>query len=94
MSLTLAEIRKIVKPRHNGPGMSSIEIIDSWAEYESGPSAGERPLEYLCYEIESIDPETGEHRHYYKALKFVRIIRLPKGAKQSTALMDMHTQCP
>ena len=92
MSLTLAEIRKIVKPRHNGPGMSSIEIIDSWAEYESGPSAGERPLEYLCYEIESIDPETGEHRHYYKALKFVRIIRLPKGAKQSTALMDMHTQ--
>ena len=92
MSLSLAEIRKIVKPRHSGPGMSSIEIIDSWAEYESGPSAGERPLEYLCYEIESIDPETGEHRHYYKALKFVRIIRLPKGAKQSTALMDMHTQ--
>ena len=51
MSLSLAEIRKIVKPRKSGPGTSSIEIIDSWAEYEYGPTAGERPLEYLCYEI-------------------------------------------
>ena len=92
MSLSMTQIRNIINPRNRRDFSSTIRIVDSWTEYENGANANERALEYLCYEIDSIDPETGEPRHYYKALKFVRIIRLPKGAKQSTALMDMHAQ--
>lgn len=67
---------------------------DSWAEYDEASSKAvhERPLHYLCYVIECINPDTGEKLHFFKAIKFLRVIRLPKGAKQSTSLMDMHTQ--
>ena len=67
---------------------------DSWAEYDEASSKAvhERPLHYLCYEIECINPDTGEKLHFFKVIKFLRVIRLPKGAKQSTSLMDMHTQ--
>ena len=46
----------------------------------------------MCFEIETIDPETGKKHNFYKAIKFLRIRRLPKNAKQSTAFMDMQTQ--
>jgi len=39
-----------------------------------------------------MNPETGEKMHFFKAIKFLRVIRLPKGAKQSTSLMDMHAE--
>ena len=39
-----------------------------------------------------MNPDTGEHMHCYKAIKFARVIRLPASAKQSTAFMDMQEQ--
>ena len=92
--LSYQEIKQILKPKLSGMPVDDFRLIDSWVEYENNVKAParERPLRFLCYEIETINPDTGEKLHFFKALKFVRIIRLPKGAKQSTALMDMHSQ--
>lgn len=79
-----------------GPRTSAddIRIIDSWAEYREGDRCPveERKLEYLCYEMEVMNPDTGERKKIFKALCFARVIRLPKDAKQSLSLMDMQEQ--
>uniref|UniRef100_UPI0026DCEAC1 serine-rich protein n=1 Tax=Lachnoclostridium phocaeense TaxID=1871021 RepID=UPI0026DCEAC1 len=49
-------------------------------------------LEYLCYELEVMNPDTGERTHFYKAIKLARVIRVPANAKQSTSFMDMQMQ--
>ena len=88
------EIKQILKPYQSGVPTDDFRIRDSWAEYDeaSFKAVHERPLHYLCYDIECINPDTGEKLHFFKVIKFLRVIRLPKGAKQSTSLMDMHTQ--
>lgn len=90
--LTPSDIRRILRNDRNSMPVDDFRIIDSWAEYKNGKSEKERPLDFLCYEIEVVNPETGETQHLYKALKFLRIKRLPYDAKQSTSLMDMHEQ--
>lgn len=50
-----------------------------------------KTLNYMIYELEILD-DTGQLRHVYKAIKFVRIIRLPKSAKESSSLMKVHNQ--
>lgn len=64
-----------------------VRILRSYIDYKDNG----KTLDYMIYEIEMLD-KTGELRHFYKALKFIRIIRLPKSAKQSTSFMDMHAQ--
>lgn len=92
--LSYHEIKQILRPYQTSTPTDDFRIRDSWAEYDetSSKAVHERPLKYLCYEIECINPDTGEKLHFFKAIKFLRVIRLPKGAKQSTSLMDMHTQ--
>lgn len=93
MAVSLYDIRRILNPAKKQSPTSTLKIVDSWTEYnEKKGSTNDRPLNYLCYEMESIDPETGERFHYYKAIRFARVIRIPKSAKQSTSLMDMHSQ--
>ena len=94
MKLTPYDIRRILRSSRANAPVDDFRLIDSWAEYEedAGVSENERPLEYLCYEIAVVDPETGESSRVFKALKFARVLRLPKDAKQSTSLMDMHSQ--
>ena len=65
-----------------------FRIRDNWVEY----SAKKANLRYLCYEIEVVNPETGEQTIAFKAIKLMRIIRLPKSAKQSVSLMSMQQQ--
>lgn len=90
------DIKRILNPRKDAiTPTDDFRIIDSWTEYDNNNKSGRintRPLRYLCYELESIDPDSGEKIHYYKAIRFARVIRLPKSAKQSTALMDMQSQ--
>ena len=92
--LSYHEIKQILRPHCSTVPADDFRLRDSWAEYDEASSKAvhERPLKYLCYEIECINPETGEKLHFFKAVKFLRVIRLPKGVKQSTSLMDMHTQ--
>lgn len=90
--LTPADIRRILKNDKADMPVDDFRLIDSWAEYKDAKTENERPLDYLCYEIEVINPETGQTQHLFKALKFLRIRRLPKDAKQSTAFMDMQQQ--
>lgn len=92
--LSYHEIKQILRPYQTSVPTDDFRIRDSWAEYDetSSKAVHERPLKYLCYEIECVNPDTGEKLHFFKAIKFLRVIRLPKGAKQSTSLMDMHTQ--
>lgn len=92
--LSLYEIKNILSPRRNDDPEDDFRIIQSWAEYDENSSKTPecRNLEYLCYEIEILNPDTGKSQHIYKAIKFARVIRLPANAKQSTALMDMQEQ--
>ena len=91
--LSIREIKQIINSEETSLPADDLRILDSWAEYEEkSKSVDERPLKYLCYELQAINPDTGEEHHIFKALKFARVIRLPKAAKQSTSLMDMHTQ--
>ena len=81
--LDLARILSKSKPGYE----DDLKILRNWAEY----SEDRTKMEYLMYELEMED-STGRVTHFYKAIKFLRIIRLPKSAKQSKSLMDMHSQ--
>lgn len=92
--LSLFEIKKILTPVHNAVPEDDFRVIQSWAEYDeqSSKSPEQRNLKYLCYELEVMNPDTGERTHFFKAIRFARVIRLPANAKQSTAFMDMQEQ--
>ena len=90
--LSTIDIKKILRNSKGNMPADDFRLINSWAEYKANPNANERKLDYLCYEIEVINPATGETRHLYKALKLLRVTRLPRSAKESLSLMDMHSQ--
>lgn len=90
--LSPLDIRKILRNNRNNMPSDDFRLIDSWCEYKDNKQDNERDLDYMCYEMEVINPETGEKKHLYKALKMFRIIRLPRDAKESTAFMDMQEQ--
>ncbi len=92
--LSMFEIKKLLTPDKDSTPEDDFRVIQSWAEYDdsSSKTPEHRNLEYLCYELEIMNPDTGERMHCYKAIKFARVIRLPASAKQSTAFMDMQEQ--
>lgn len=92
--LSLYEMKKLLSPYKSSVPTDDFRVIQSWAEYDDSSSKSPecRNLEYLCYELEVMNPDTGERTHFYKAIKFARIIRLPANAKQSTSFMDMQQQ--
>lgn len=94
MGLSYYDIKNIIRGKHVAvTPADDFRIIDSYAIYkDSNKKVANQPLDYLCYELESINPETGEKLHFFKALKFARVIRLPKSAKQSTSFMDIQQQ--
>ena len=92
MGLTAYDIKRILRPKKDDSVADDFRMIDSWPIFEDGKDVNKRNLKYLCYELETINPDTGEKYHFYKAIKFCRVIRLPKDAKQSTSFMDKHAQ--
>jgi hypothetical protein len=92
--ITSADIRRIITSRQHIEPSDDFRIIDSWTEYSSGGSkpVPEQTVDYICFELEVADPVTGEKSHIFKAIQFCRVRRLPKSAKESRSLMDMHTQ--
>ena len=81
--LDLARILSKSKPGYD----DDLKILRNWAEY----SDDRTKTNYLMYELEMEDA-SGQVTHFYKAIKLLRIIRLPKSAKQSKSFMDMHAQ--
>ena len=92
--ISLYDIKTLMNPYRGEEPADNFRIIDSWAEYDekSSKDISHRKLIYLCYELEKVNPGTGERIRYYKAVKFITIKRLPEEAKQSTSLMDMQEQ--
>ena len=64
-----------------------IRVLRNFVEY----AQDNETLKYIIYELEVLD-RTGELRRFFKAIKLVRVIRLPKSAKESLSFMDMHSQ--
>jgi len=64
-----------------------IRVLSNRVEYFSD----NKTMKYLIYEMEALD-NTGEYKHFFKAIKLIRIIRLPKDTKQSLVLMEKHAQ--
>ena len=81
--LDLARILSKSKPGYD----DDLKILRNWAEYSEDRSK----MNYLMYELEMED-SSGKVTHFYKAIKLLRVIRLPKSAKQSKSFMDMHSQ--
>lgn len=92
--LSLFDIKRLLNPEKTSNPVDDFRVIQSWAEYDESSSKipEERNLEYLCYELEVLNPATGERTRFFKAIRFARVIRLPANAKQSTAFMDMQEQ--
>ena len=64
-----------------------LKILRTWVEY----SHDRQTAESLMYEFEMED-ESGNIMHLFKCVKLVRIVRLPKGMKQSTTMMRVHAR--
>ncbi|WP_024859189.1 serine-rich protein [Ruminococcus albus] len=94
MALTVFDIKRILQPKISTMPSDDFRIIDSWVEVDenSSKSVPKRPIKYLCFKIEVINPGSGEKNTIYKALKFYRVKRLPKSSKESKTFMDMHSQ--
>lgn len=90
--LSVHRIKKALNPVHNTIPEDDFRILESWTETDDNVDARKAKMKYFCYKIASIDPETGKKNILYKAIKFARIDRLPKSARQSTSFMDMQTQ--
>ncbi len=89
--LSLYDIKKMLHPDRVSEPTDNFRILDSWVEYDENSSSNdaEKNLNYLCYQIEVMNPSDGKIIRCYKAIKFVRVIRLPADAKQSKSFMDM-----
>ena len=85
-------MKKVLNPVRQVLPEDDFKILNSWSETEDDGPAKDSKLRYLCYQIETIDPETGKKAKLFKALRFCRVERLPKSAKQSTSFMDMQSQ--
>lgn len=94
MGLSIFDIRDIIRPKAVSMPADDFRILDSWIEVDekSSSSVPTTPLKYLCYKIEVMNPDSGEKKIVYKAMKLYRIERLPKSAKESKSFMDMHSQ--
>lgn len=92
--MSLFEIKKLLHPQRNVMPEDDFRIIDSWTEYEENSSKNpqKRTLMFICYELETMNPDTGEISRFFKAVRLARVDRIPASAKQSTSLMDMHKQ--
>ncbi|HBT65557.1 MAG TPA: hypothetical protein DEB10_12955, partial [Ruminococcaceae bacterium] len=82
----MLNLSKILRKDRQNPE-DDFRIIRSWKEY----TTDRKHMKYLMYELEMME-ENGNIVRFYKAVKFTRIIRLPKSAKQSESFMDMHGQ--
>jgi len=92
--LSLYDMKRLMFPKKETDPGDDFRIIQMWAEYDENPKKPilKRTLNYLCYELEVVNPATGERIHFYKAVKLLRIERLPEDAKQSLSFMDMQSQ--
>ena len=88
----LHRMKKVLNPVNTSIPEDDFRILDSWTESDKEINPSKAKMNYLCYKIETIDPETGKKSILYKAVKFARVDRLPKSAKQSTSFMDMQSQ--
>lgn len=82
----MLNLSTILRKNRHDP-IDDFRIVRSWKEYTDD----RKYMKYLMYELEMME-ENGNIVHFYKAVKFARIIRLPKSAKQSESFMDMHSQ--
>ena len=88
----LHRMKKVLNPVNTSIPEDDFKILDSWTESDKEVNPSKAKMNYLCYKIETIDPESGKRNVLYKAVKFARVDRLPKSAKQSTSFMDMQSQ--
>ena len=90
--LSMHNIKKILQSSEYTTPEDDFKILDSWYDTEEKDSDKNSKLKYMCYKIETMNPSTKEKTILYKAIRFTRVERLPKSAKQSTSFMDMQAQ--
>lgn len=68
MALTVFDIKRILQPKISTMPSDDFRIIDSWVEVDenSSKSVPKRPIKYLCFKIEVINPGNGEKTLFIK----------------------------
>lgn len=95
MGLSVFDIRELLRPTVTTMPADDFRILDSWIETkeeDKDKTPPERRVKYMFYRIRVVDPQSGEQTELVKAMRFYRIRRLPKSAKESKTLMDAHSQ--
>lgn len=85
-SLITGLIDKYVFPRTQ-TAENELRIIDCTIEYKIEKML----MDYIIYEFEKKD-RNGEIIHLFKAIKLLKIVKIPDALKQSQKLMDKQTQ--
>lgn len=66
---------------------NDLKIINSSVVYKTGKDA----MDYILFELEMRD-YANRKKHIFKAIKLYRLIKLPDAIKQSTKMMEIHSQ--
>ena len=69
----LHRMKKVLNPVNTSIPEDDFRILDSWTESDKEINPSKAKMNYLCYKIETIDPETGKKSILYKAVKFARV---------------------
>ena len=81
----MLDLKKIVPQKNLNE--DDLKILRTWAEF----SEDRKNARSLMYEFEMED-ESGNVHHLFKCVKLVRVVRLPKAAKQSDRVMQTHSR--
>lgn len=70
--------RGLIVPTPASTGSNDYDeftINASWQEYETDTA---NAVKYFCYDITQVDPITGYVDHYFKAVRLIRLTRVPR----------------
>ena len=62
MIKNLFDLKELLYPDKSSEPTDNFRILDAWADYDDDSSdiPEERNLEYLCYHLEVMNPDTGD----------------------------------
>lgn len=80
-------LRQFVTPKSTIDYTDDLRIINSYSEYNTEKNN----LDYIIIEFEIMDRD-GSVKHLFKAIKLLKLVKLPDTLKQSLSMMDIHQQ--
>lgn len=80
-------VRQFLTPQSTIDYTDDLRIINNYTEYDNKS----KKLDYIIIEFEVMDRD-GSIKHLFKAIKLLKLVKLPDTLKQSQSMMDIHQQ--